>query len=227
MALPKAKYPLTDIFVYSLDKKIPFRQFLVKEERLFESPDSDRDVLIKSISDCITSCSLGKVDGATLPIFDLQNIWIQLSKISEISLPDWSFMCGECGEYHEQPISYDDFGFKLTEYHTDILTLRDDLIVKMRYPTAGELFEFDKETIPYYDIAAKCIDSVKIKGKTVKDISEEEKTEFIETLTIAEFEIITLFFASMPVVQNVIEFECENCGAENEVVMNGFFGESE
>ena len=50
MALPKAKYPLTDIFVYSLDKKIPFRQFLVKEERLFESPDSDRDVLIKSIS---------------------------------------------------------------------------------------------------------------------------------------------------------------------------------
>ena len=89
------------------------------------------------------------------------------------------------------------------------------------------LFEFDKETIPYYDIAAKCIDSVKIKGKTVKDISEEEKTEFIETLTSAEFEIITLFFASMPVVQNVIEFECENCGAENEVVMNGFFGESE
>ena len=55
----------------------------------------------------------------------------------------------------------------------------------------------------------------------------EEKIEFIETLTSAEFEIITLFFASMPVVQNVIEFECGNCGAENEVVMNGFFGESE
>ena len=88
MTLPKAKYPLTDIFVYSLDKKIPFRQFLVKEERLFESPDSDRHVLIKSISDCITSCSLGKVDGTTLPIFDLQNIWIQLSKISEIEIPD-------------------------------------------------------------------------------------------------------------------------------------------
>ena len=101
------------------------------------------------------------------------------------------------------------------------------MCIRDRYPTAGELFEFDKETIPYYDIAAKCIDSVKIKGKTVKDISEEEKTEFIETLTSAEFEIITLFFASMPVVQNVIEFECENCGAENEVVMNGFFGESE
>ena len=58
-------------------------------------------------------------------------------------------------------------------------------------------------------------------------ISEEEKIEFIETLTSAEFEIITLFFASMPVVQNVIEFECGNCGTENEVVMNGFFGESE
>ena len=162
MALPKAKYPLTDIFVYSLDKKIPFRQFLVKEERLFESPDSDRDVLIKSISDCITSCSLGKVDGATLPIFDLQNIWIQLSKISEIPVPDWAFMCGECGEYHEQPISYDDFGFKLTEYHTDTIKLRDNLIVKMRYPTAGELFKFDKEVIPYYDIAAICLSLIHI-----------------------------------------------------------------
>ena len=227
MALPKAKYPLTDIFVYSLDKKIPFRQFLVKEERLFESPDSDRDVLIKSISDCITSCSLGKVDGATLPIFDLQNIWIQLSKISEIPVPDWAFMCGECGEYHEQPISYDDFGFKLTEYHTDTIKLRDNLIVKMRYPTAGELFKFDKEVIPYYDIAAICIESVEIKGKKVEDISEEEKIEFIETLTPPEFEKITEFFASMPVVQNVIEFQCGNCGAENESIMNGFFGETE
>tara|TARA_Y100000361_G_scaffold91524_1_gene81564 strand:+ start:554 stop:1237 length:684 start_codon:yes stop_codon:yes gene_type:complete len=227
MALPKAKYPLTDIFVYSLDKKIPFRQFLVKEERLFESPDSDRDVLIKSISDCITSCSLGKVDGATLPIFDLQNIWIQLSKISEIPVPDWAFMCGECGEYHEQPISYDDFGFKLTEYHTDTIKLRDNLIVKMRYPTAGELFKFDKEVIPYYDIAAICIESVEIKGEKVEDISEEEKIEFIETLTPPEFEKITEFFASMPVVQNVIEFECGNCGAENESIMNGFFGETE
>ena len=227
MALPKAKYPLTDIFVYSLDKKIPFRQFLVKEERLFESPDSDRDVLIKSISDCITSCSLGKVDGATLPIFDLQNIWIQLSKISEIPVPDWAFMCGECGEYHEQPISYDDFGFKLTEYHTDTIKLRDNLIVKMRYPTAGELFKFDKEVIPYYDIAAICIESVEIKGEKVEDISEEEKIEFIETLTPPEFEKITEFFASMPVVQNVIEFECGNCGAENESIMNGFFCETE
>lgn len=227
MALPKAKYPLTDIFVYSLDKKIPFRQFLVKEERLFESPDSDRDVLIKSISDCITSCSLGKVDGATLPIFDLQNIWIQLSKISEIPVPDWAFMCGECGEYHEQPISYDDFGFKLTEYHTDTIKLRDNLIVKMRYPTAGELFKFDKEVIPYYDIAAICIESVEIKGEKVEDISEEEKIEFIETLTPPEFEKITEFFASMPVVQNVIEFQCGNCGAENESIMNGFFGETE
>ena len=227
MALPKAKYPLTDIFVYSLDKKIPFRQFLVKEERLFESPDSDRDVLIKSISDCITSCSLGKVDGATLPIFDLQNIWIQLSKISEIPVPDWAFMCGECGEYHEQPISYDDFGFKLTEYHTDTIKLRDNLIVKMRYPTAGELFKFGKELLPYYDIAAICIESVEIKGEKVEDISEEEKIEFIETLTPPEFEKITEFFASMPVVQNVIEFECGNCGAENESIMNGFFGETE
>tara|TARA_B100000927_G_scaffold291725_1_gene296209 strand:- start:5517 stop:6200 length:684 start_codon:yes stop_codon:yes gene_type:complete len=227
MTLPKAKYPLTDIFVYSLDKKIPFRQFLVKEERLFESPDSDRHVLIKSISDCITSCSLGKVDGTTLPIFDLQNIWIQLSKISEIEIPDWAFMCGDCGEYNTQSINYDDFGFKLTDYHTDILPLRDDLIVKMRYPTAGELFEFDKEKIPYYDIAATCIDSIKIKGEKVENISEEEKIEFIETLTSSEFEMITLFFASMPVVQNVIEFECGKCGTENQAVMNGFFGESE
>ena len=87
--------------------------------------------------------------------------------------------------------------------------------------------KFDKEVIPYYDIAAICIESVEIKGEKVEDISEEEKIEFIETLTPPEFEKITEFFASMPVVQNVIEFECGNCGAENESIMNGFFGETE
>ena len=34
MKLPKAEYPLTDIFVFSLDKTIGFRPFLVKEERI-------------------------------------------------------------------------------------------------------------------------------------------------------------------------------------------------
>ena len=47
--LPKVKYPLRDIFVYSLDKEIPFRQLLVKEERLLESPDTERKVLLESM----------------------------------------------------------------------------------------------------------------------------------------------------------------------------------
>ena len=85
MTLPKAEYALTDIYVFQLDKKIPFRPFLVKEEKLFENlKEQSRSESIETLSKCITNSSLGKVDGFTLPIFDLQNIWIQLTKISII-----------------------------------------------------------------------------------------------------------------------------------------------
>jgi len=229
MALPSPKYDLTDIYVFSLDEKVPFRPLLVKEERLLQSPDSPRDVVLKYISESITNCSLGRVDGTTLPIFDLQSIWIALTKLSKVEMPDWLITCMECATVNTVSLELDDFRIVYDETHAPRFLLKDDLIVTMRYPTAGEIMESTKveEYVEFYDMASICIESVEHDGEVITDISIEEKVEFIDNLTKREFEGIRLFFATIPVVQNAIKFDCVECETENAAIMNGYFGDAE
>ncbi len=227
MTLPKAEYPLTDIYVFQLDKKIPFRPFLVKEEKLFENlKEQSRSESIETLSKCITNCSLGKVDGFTLPIFDLQNIWIQLTKISGIEMPEWLILCDECGEGNIVDIQIDNFETVYDERHKPVFPIRDNLVVTMRYPTAKELFEMTegKEYAEFYDLAGLCIEEIEQDTAVWNDIPSEDKIEFVDSLTRQEFNIIKLFFETMPVVRNIIEFNCSHCEAENIEIMNGYFG---
>ena len=180
MALPSPKYDLTDIYVFSLDEKVPFRPLLVKEERLLQSPDSPRDVVLKYISESITNCSL--------PIFDLQSIWIALTKLSKVEMPDWLITCMECATVNTVSLELDDFRIVYDETHAPRFLLKDDLIVTMRYPTAGEIMESTRveEYVEFYDMASICIESVEHDGEVITDISIEEKVEFIDNVNLKE-----------------------------------------
>ena len=46
--------------------------------------------------------------------------------------------------------------------------------------------------------------------------------EFIENMTSDGFENIRQFFETMPVMENSIEFQCQNCGKINYAFMNGY-----
>ena len=225
--LPKVKYPLRDIFVYSLDKEIPFRQLLVKEERLLESPDTERKVLLESMCEVVSNCSLGEIDGTTLPIFDLQLIFLKLLEYSKTEIPNWLFACEECGEANEVEISLSNFDITRGKFSSPVIELRENLIVTMRYPTAKEIFETaeGKEFAEFYDIATKCIVAILYEDEFL-DVNDEEKIEFVDNLTKGEFEEIKYFFANMPVVNNKIEFNCVNCETKNTAYMNGFLGEA-
>ena len=226
--LPKADYPLTDIYVSSLDEEIKFRPFLVKEERLIESSDESKEKLLENISQCISNCSLGKVDANTLPIFDMQYIWIQLHILSETDPLQYSIMCNECDELNTVDIDLNNYRMSLIDGHTNVIKITDDLKLVMRYPTASMLQEQQKNNmIDFFDIASLCIEQVEYNGEMISDIPLEEKESFIDNLTKKEFNKISLFFATIPVVENEIVFNCEKCETTNTNMMNGYMAFSE
>ena len=55
-----------------------------------------------------------------------------------------------------------------------------------------------------------------------EETSVEERLEFIENMTSDGFENIRQFFETMPVMENSIEFQCQNCGKINYAFMNGY-----
>ena len=98
MGLPITEYPLTEIYVHSLKEKVDFRPFLVKEEKLLvlASESNEAIDMVKASQQIVTNCSFGKVEGDKIPIFDMQNIFIELRKMSVGDTVEAVFSCGEC-----------------------------------------------------------------------------------------------------------------------------------
>lgn len=228
MALPMTEYPLTEIYVHTLKKNVDFRPFLVKEEKLLVLASESGDVtdMVKASQQVVTNCSFGKVKGDQIPIFDMQNIFINLRKISVGDTVEASFKCGHCGERTTINIDLNRFELKQDENHSPLIKISDTLSVEMRYPQTEELKEIaGTEThAEIYSVAAACIDKIYMEDEVYdsEETSVEERLEFIENMTSDGFENIRQFFETMPVMENSIEFQCQKCGKINYAFMNGY-----
>ena len=74
MTLPKIEYPMCEIFVHSLDRKVNFRPFLVKEEKilLIAKESKDADEIRNAVKQIIQNCVYEELKIETLPLFDIE-----------------------------------------------------------------------------------------------------------------------------------------------------------
>lgn len=229
MALPMTQYPLSEIYCYSQKQKVEFRPFLVKEEKLLvlAAESGDPIDMVKASQQIITNCSFGKVKGDEIPIFDMQNIFIELRKLSVGTDVEAQFKCGECEHTVQVTIDLNRFELKEDDSHSPTIKLSDTVTVEMRYPQTEELKELagTQEHADIYSVSANCIDKIYMDDVVYEreDTTEEERLEFIENLTSDAFESIRNFFDTMPAMENTIEFTCTKCGASNYAYMNGYF----
>ena len=228
MALPVTELPLFDVDVLSVDKKVKFRPFKVKEEKLLVLGSQSKDFtdLVKAIQQVITNCSFGKLSGDELPIFDLQNIFLKLRSASISPIFQVNLTCGFCGNVSLQDIDLDKVEIKTSEDHVNPVSINDSVSIEFNYPSAEDLATLAKATeeAPIWDVAQRCIRSIHTTDATfeAEDLSDEEKAEYIENLTFEEFNNVKEFFNTMPVMENDISLECENCGETNTIYMNGY-----
>jgi hypothetical protein len=80
MPLPKVKHPIFEFVIPSTNKKEAFRPFLVKEEKILMMAieSEDQKQIMQAMKDTVSSCTFGKIDPDTLPIFDLEYIFLKL-----------------------------------------------------------------------------------------------------------------------------------------------------
>jgi hypothetical protein len=79
MALPKIELPLFEAKLFSTGKKVKFRPFTVKEEKilLIAQEANDIDQTLLAIRQIISNC-VYDVDVETLPMFDMEYLMLQL-----------------------------------------------------------------------------------------------------------------------------------------------------
>ena len=242
MGLPKIAVPEYSLKLPSTGEEIKYRPFLVKEEKilLIAMESEDEKQIADATKTVIKNCIFGNVDIETLPIFDIEFIFLWLrgrSKGEEIEL---KYDCPTCKG--EIPVSFniEDVNVKKTEGHINKIQITDELGVCLKYPDMNlqsriDDIDSDKQIEIVFKTILLSIDYIYDNEKTypAKDHTADEMQDFIESLSDEQFQKISKFFDTMPKLQHDITLECTNkvkgdskkkdkvCGYKEDMTLEG------
>ena len=237
MPLPTIVTPTFELNLPSNGKKIKYRPFLVKEEKILilaiES-NSMKDIS-RAIKDVLKNCILTKgVKIDELPTFDIEYLFLNIRSRSIGESIDLVITCPDDGETKVNAQIYiDEIGIKKDKDHNPDIKLDDTYTMILKYPSLDQFiddnFNFDEDKDNSFDIISSCIDMVFSEEEAweAKDCTKKELLEFVERLNSIQFKEVEKFFDTMPKLSHEIEVENPNTKVKSKVALEGlasFFG---
>jgi len=234
MPLPKINTPTYELVLPSNGKKIKYRPFLVREEKILimamESEDMKQitDAIVQILSDCILSKDV-KVE--SLATFDIEYLFLNVRAKSVGETVEVNITCPDDGETRvEMSIDIDSIKVQKNKSHKNIIKLDDDLSMKLKYPSLEQFVENNFETAETnsevgqsLSMITSCVEMIYNAEESweASDYSKKELDEFIEQLNTKQFKEIEKFFTTMPKLSHTISVKNPNTGVESEVVLEG------
>ena len=237
MPLPTIVTPSYELTSPSNGKKIKYRPFLVKEEKILilaiES-NSMKDIS-RAIKDVLKNCILTKgVKIDELPTFDIEYLFLNIRSRSIGESIDLIVTCPDDGETKvNKQIYIDEISIKKDKDHNPDIKLDDTYTMRLKYPSLDQFidenFNFDEGKDNSFDIISSCIDMVFSEEEAweAKDCTKKELLEFVERLNSVQFKEVEKFFDTMPKLSHEIEVENPNTKVKSTVTLEGlasFFG---
>jgi len=234
MPLPKINTPTYELELPSNGKKIKYRPFLVREEKILIMALESEDVkqissAIKTVlSDCILTRGV-KVDD--LSTFDIEYLFLNVRAKSVGESVEVNVTCPDDKQTQVQvEIDIDSIKVQKDSKHSRIIKLDDNLSVEMKYPSLNQFVESNFETSmdksdvdKSLDVIISCIGTVFTEDESwsASDCTKKELTEFVEQMNTKQFKDIEVFFETMPKLSHTIEITNPNTKVKSEVVLEG------
>jgi len=242
MGLPTIVVPQYTLTIPSTKKEVKYRPFLVKEEKiLLLAMESEKtEEIIEATKTIINNCVYGDINVEEMPTFDVEYIFLQLRGKAKGEVLDLKYNCPKCKQEILVDINIDDIAIKRNEEHTKDVKITEELGVMMKYPNLSlqtKIAQEDEkpEVERLFETMIDCIDYIYDKETTYpsKDHTKEEMTIFLESLTDNQFQKISKFFETSPVLKHNIKLHCKNkgkvpkgekkkeCGYKEEISLEG------
>lgn len=224
MGLPKIDQPFFETKLPSNNKKVKYRPFTVKEEKilLVAQEAKDMEQMILSIKQVINNCVVG-IDVERLPLFDLEWLLMELRSKSVDNVIEIKIKDEDTQEEVNLQLNIDTLKVKKTKGHSTNVKLTDSVSAIMRYPSFEELkILMGPSENGTMDALINCVDSI-VEGDVVyelKDFSEEEVVDFFDSLTTENLKEIKSFFDTMPKLSHELKYKNKN-GDEKTFVIQG------
>ena len=231
MPLPKISTPTYELVLPSNGKKIKYRPFLVKEEKILILAIESGNIkdITTAIKDVLANCVLTKgVNIEELPTFDIEYLFLNIRSRSVGESIDLVITCPDDGTTKvNSKIYIDEIKVKKPKNHKSDIKIDDTYTMKLKYPTLDQFiesnFSLDKEDDTSFDIVASCMDMVFTEDEAweAKDCTKEELISFLEQLNSTQFREIETFFDTMPKLAHEIEVENPNTKVKSTVTLEG------
>ena len=241
MPLPTIETPTYELKMPSSGKKIKYRPFLVKEEKILiiALESKNQNEITNAVKDVLKKCILTrgvKVDD--LPTFDIEYIFLNIRAKSIGEDIRLTVTCPDDRETQVPVTIYvDEIKVTKPEGHTNDVVIDDKLTLRMKYPSLNQFVEnnFEVDDDPEvlvnktFKVVADCMDTVFTEEDAweAKDYTSSERVKFIEQLNSKQYKKVENFFATMPKLSHTIEVINPNTKEKSSVVLEGladFFG---
>ena len=231
MALPKINTPTYELAVPSTDKKLKYRPFLVKEEKILmmAMEAGEQPAIIDAVKDIVKSCTFEKFDISNAPIFDVEYIFLNIRAKSVGEISTVNLRCPDDEEtFVPTEIDLTKVEVEMDEGHTNKIELSEEMGIIMTYPSVDSFINFDATNINasnMLDIIVTCIKQIyDNKGEEVyeaKDSTKQELIDFIEQLNSKQFADVQKFFDTMPRLKHTVKIENPKTKVKSDITLTG------
>ena len=239
MPLPTISTPTYELVLPSSNRKIKFRPFLVKEEKILilamESQDTKQ--IANAVKNVISHCILTKgIKVEKLSTFDIEYLFLNIRGKSVGEDIEVIVTCPDDGKTQVPAlINIDSIKVQKSDEHEKDIKLDDQYTLRMRYPSLNEFIKNNFATSTEmnvddtFDLIASCVDQVYSEEEswTSADCTKKELSTFLEQLNSKQFKLIEKFFETMPKLSHTVKVTNPNTKKECEIVLEGlqnFFG---
>ena len=233
MPLPKINTPTYDLTLPSTGKKIKYRPFLVKEEKILIMALETEDIsqITNAIVEILNDCILTKgVSVSKLATFDIEYLFLNVRAKSVGETVEVNVVCPDDNKTSVQmEINLDSIKVQKTRGHKNIVKLDDQYSMKLKYPSLDEFIDSNFESNEESDVdksmnmITSCIEMVYDKEESwvASDSTQQELEEFIEQLNSKQFKSIENFFETMPKLSHKVKVINPTTEVESDLVLEG------
>ena len=214
MPLPTISTPTYELTLPSSGKKIKYRPFLVREEKVLimalESEDTKQ--ITNSVIDILNSCILSKgIKLETLATFDIEYLFLNIRSKSVGETIDVNIVCPDDNKTQVAvTVDVDSIKIKKDRKHKNVIKLDDNLSLKLKYPSMTQFIDSnfeskidESEVKSTLDMIISCIDVIFNEEESwpASESTPKELEDFVDQLNTKQFKLIEDFFATMPKLQ--------------------------
>ena len=229
MPLPKIDQPLFELTIPSNGDTVKYRPFTVKEEKvlLIAQESKDIDQVVLSIKQILNNC-IQDYDIENLAVFDLEYILIQIRAKAVNNILKFRVTDPDTEETVDIELDVEDIEIVRDENHKKIVPVSDTISLAMKYPSIDfikmlrENEDAESQQEALFDLMKTCIDSV-VEGDNIykiKDFTDEEVTDFTDSLNSSVLENIRDFFNTIPKMRFETKYRLKD-GTEKKFVAEG------